>query len=403
MSIVQEDRVRAAGRATVCLVSAGAALLIGGVPAPAEEPPPEAVLAVLPFLDSPEPNRILVDLAPEGSAKPLRLMLDTGASHSVMTPLAARELGVQVRRTNRIRIADRRGSGGTCSSSSTHGSRTPARRRAGSMACSAGTSSPSTWWSSTSSARRVRLLDPKRYSLPAASSALEEAMVPLRVVAQRPGVEVSVNGEEFVVLLDTGAPWSAVLSGKLARSAAVASEKLDGLEAGTVYGPMAVELGEALRLGIGPFEFANVPLLVAPKGWYNAGFAGDSVVGYDLLSQFVLRVDYANQRMWMRRDPAAKLRFSGADVAVFRESGLLLIPKQDRFLAYIVRPDSAGARRGLLPGDWIEGMVSAEAIAKTLREGQALTAIRNADGIGVDTVLEAVDPPTAVSAPPQNP
>ena len=56
---------------------------------------PEAVLAVLPFLDSPEPNRIVVDLAPEGSAKPLRLMLDTGASALRVTPLAARELGVQ--------------------------------------------------------------------------------------------------------------------------------------------------------------------------------------------------------------------------------------------------------------------------------------------------------------------
>ena len=63
-------------------------LVLAGARSHADEPPPEAVLAVLPFLDSPEPNRIIVDLAPEGSAKPLRLMLDTGASHSVMTPLA---------------------------------------------------------------------------------------------------------------------------------------------------------------------------------------------------------------------------------------------------------------------------------------------------------------------------
>ena len=127
------------------------------------------------------------------------------------------------------------------------------------------------------------------------------------------------------------------------------------------------------------------------------------MVGYDVLSQFVLRLDYPNQRLWLRRDPAAKLTIFGADVAVFRESGLLLIPKRDHFLAYLVRAGSAGERRGLRQGDWIGGMASAEAIAKTLREGEELSVIRNVDGVAVDTVLEAVEPASAVSAPPQNP
>ena len=85
-------------RSIGALASAGLAILLVGALASAEEPPAEAVLAELPFLDSPEPNRIIVDLAPKGSATPLRLMLDTGSSKSVMTPLAARELGVSVRR-----------------------------------------------------------------------------------------------------------------------------------------------------------------------------------------------------------------------------------------------------------------------------------------------------------------
>ena len=58
-----------------------------------------------------------------------------------------------------------------------------------------------------------------------------------------------------------------------------------------------------------------------------------------------------------------------------------------------MRPDSVAARRGLRPGDWIAGMDSAEAIAKTLREGEELTVMRTSDGVGVDTVLEAVEPP----------
>jgi predicted aspartyl protease len=382
---------------------AAALVVLAVARASAQDVPSEAVLADLPFLDFPEPNRVIVDLAPEGSAKPLRLMLDTGASHSVLTPLAARELGVQVRRTKQDPY------------------RRPTRLGRDLLfyvdAQVTDTGSKTGWEYGLLGgnfladyvveidfpARRVRLLDPKRYAVPAATSAPGEAVVPLRVVGQRPGVELSLNSRKFVVMLDTGAPWTAVISGELARRAEISSERIAGFEAGTAYGPMQVELADVAQLAIGPFEFSNLPLLVAPKGWYNAGFAGDSVVGYDVLSQFVLRLDYANQRMWMRRDPAAKLTLFGADLAVFRESGLLLIPKQDRFFAYLVRPDSAGARRGLRSGDWIEGMVSAEAIAKTLREGEELTVIRISDGVGVDSVLEAVESPTAVSTPPRDP
>jgi hypothetical protein len=63
----------------------------------APEPPPEAVIATLPFAASREPNRVMVDLAKEG-ARPFVMMLDTGASDSVITPGMARELGVRVRK-----------------------------------------------------------------------------------------------------------------------------------------------------------------------------------------------------------------------------------------------------------------------------------------------------------------
>src|SRR5262245_28035180 len=76
----------------LALLLAPAALLAE----PAPEPPPEAVVAVLPFAESREPNRVMVDLAPEGG-RPFVMMLDTGASGSVITPRMARELGVRVR------------------------------------------------------------------------------------------------------------------------------------------------------------------------------------------------------------------------------------------------------------------------------------------------------------------
>ena len=46
-------------------------------------------------------NRIAVDLAPDGSAHPLPLIVDTGASYSFMTPRVARRLGISVRAAKR--------------------------------------------------------------------------------------------------------------------------------------------------------------------------------------------------------------------------------------------------------------------------------------------------------------
>jgi hypothetical protein len=395
--------MRSAGRSLACLGLAGLAWSISGAPVFAQEPPPEAVLAELPFYDFPEPNRIVVDLAPEGSATPLRLMLDTGSGNSIITPLAARELAVSVRRQK------------------DSGYRRPTRLGRDLLFevedLGSDTGSKTGWEYGfvggnflaeyvveiDFSRRRVRLFDPKRYALPATASAPDEAVLPIQVVANRPSLEVSVDGEKVPVLLGTGVPWSAVLSGSAAKGAGLEAKKVAGLSARSVVGPVEVELAGAKQLGIGPFGFEDVPLLVAPKGWYNLGGPNDSVIGYDLLSQFTVRIDYANRRLWLKQDPGAQLTFFGGDIRVFRESGLLLIPKLDGFFAYLVRPDSAAARRGLRQGDWIGGMASAEAIAKTLREGEELTVIRTANGVSVDTVLEAVEPSTAVSAPPQNP
>jgi hypothetical protein len=369
--------------------------------AAAEEVPPEAVLAELPFLDSPEPNRIIVDLAPEGSAKPLRLMLDTGASDAVLTPRVARDLGVQVRRTKQSAY------------------RRPTRLGRDLQffidVSSSDTGSTAGWDYGVFGGqflseyvveidfprRRVRLIDPKKFSVPAQVSAEGEAVLPVRMVSQRPGVEVEVNGAKSMLMLDTGSTGT-VISGKVAQRAKLTSEPAEGLSSGTVLGPMEVELGEARSLRIGPFEFSDVLLEVAPKGWYNIGFPDQSVIGYDLLAPFVLRLDYPNQRLWLRRASQEPLRFNGADVAIYRSTGVFLIQRSDRHWAWIVRPDGVAARRGLRPGDWLAG-TDAQAIAAALREGKELTVIRQQDGLGVDTVLEAVAPSSAVSAPPQNP
>lgn len=378
-------------------------LVASGPAASADDVPAEAVLAVLPFLDSPEPNRIIVDLAPEGSAKPLRLMLDTGASDSVLTPLVARALGVSIRphKQDPYRRPTRLGRDllfYVDSSTSDTGSKTGWE-----YGLLGGNFLAEYVVEIDFSARRVRLLDPRRFSVPASISAEDEAVLPLRVVGQRPGVEVAINGVKALLLLDTGAPMSAVVSGKLAERASLASSPAPGWTGGTALGPMAVELGEAKSLRLGPFEFADVLLEVAPNGWYNQVFPENSVIGYDVLAPFVLRLDYANQRLWLRRVTRDPLRFGGADVGVYREVGAMLGALSGRFTTWLVAPDSVAARRGLRQGDVIEGMVSAAAIAKALRDGEELTVVRTMNGVGVDTVLEAVAKPSADAAPPRGP
>jgi hypothetical protein len=74
-----------------------AALLLTA-PLRADEPPSDAILADLPFLDSGEANRVYVDLAPRGGKRRLPMLLDTGTDFSVFTPRAARAAGVRVRR-----------------------------------------------------------------------------------------------------------------------------------------------------------------------------------------------------------------------------------------------------------------------------------------------------------------
>ena len=395
------SRTRIGAGAGLGATLAALLLVLAGARASADEVPAEAVLAVLPFLDAPEPNRIVVDLAPEGSAKPLRLMLDTGASAAMLTPLAARELGVSIRphKQDPYRRPTRLGRDLQFfidTSTSDTGSKT-----AWEYGVFGGQFLSEYVVEIDFPGRRVRLLDPKRFTVPASVTASDEAVVPIRLVSQRPGIEVVIDGVKALLMLDTGCPTPAVISGKLAKRASLTSRPVPGLSGGTVLGPMEVELGEAKSLRLGPFEFADVLLEVAPKGWYNIGFPENSVIGYDLLAPFVLRLDYANERLWLRRATQAPIRFNGADVAAYREVGALLIPKEGRFNTWVVRPDSVAAQRGLRPGDWIEGMASAEAIAKTLREGEELTLVRTTNGVGVDTVLEAVAKPTAVSAPPR--
>lgn len=279
----------------------------GAPPEALSDVPVEAVLAELPFLESEERNRIYVDLAPEGSRRPLRMLLDTGANVSVMTPRVARAMGVRVRRVKRdpYRRATRLGRDllfWVDTRSSDTGSRTGWE-----YGLLGGDFLARYVLELDFARRRVRFLDRDVYRVPESVDAEGEAVLPMKVVSHRPAIAFEVNGQPLEMLLDTGAPMALMLSGELARAAGVESAPVEGFAMAGVMGDVESEVGRAGRVTIGPFAFEDVPVAVAPRGWFNLGYPGDSMLGYDLLAQFLVRLDYTGRRLWLRRNPDAKL------------------------------------------------------------------------------------------------
>jgi predicted aspartyl protease len=288
-----------------------ATLVALAAPGGADEPPPEALLAELPFLEHPEPRRIVVDLAPEGAARPLRFMLDTGASHAIATPLAARELGIQVRRHKRDPYRRKTRLGRDVQiyvdvSSSDTGSRTGWE-----YALLGGEFLAEYVLELDFAARRVRLLDPKRYQVPERATGLGQWVSGLSMHGNRPGLELVLNGVPTRLLIDTGAPIPMVLSGEVAGKAAVPPSGTGSFESLSVLGPMLSEIRMVDELRVGPSTFAGFATVVNPHGWYNIGASGDSVIGYELLAMFRVRIDYPRRRLWLELRPDARSTFMG--------------------------------------------------------------------------------------------
>jgi predicted aspartyl protease len=365
----------------------GAAAFAAGAP----DPPPEAVVASLPF-EAGERNRVLVNLAPDGG-RPFVMMLDTGASDSVVTPRFARELGVRVRRIKNTpyRRSTRLGRDlqfwvDTTSSDT-------ASRTGWEYGLLGGEFLDDYVLEIDFPGRRVRFLDPKQYEVPEAVDAPGERVAPLVRAATRISVPIRVNGHELSVLLDTGAPGTAILSGKAAGKAGIDVGSLPVFgETGTVLGAMKTSFYEAADFAFAGFELGTVPVLVAPKGWYNQAGPNDSVVGYDVLAPFVVRIDYRKQRLWLKRVDSGPIRFQGSDYDLAKQTGAYMVPIQGGWGVWAVVPDSAAARLGVRVGDVVvsserEQAPPADEVLKRMLEGVELQVARKQGDLWVDTVL----------------
>jgi hypothetical protein len=364
------------------------------VPTLAGDPPPDAVLAELPFAASDAPNRIYVDLAPPGSASPFQLSLATEAEYSGFTPRAAREAGVNVRANKRTDYRRRTALGVDLlfivdTRSSDSGARQVEDALLG------GNFLEQFPFEIDFAARRVRFFDPKRYRVPETADA-GEAVLPLRVVARRPAIEIQVDAVPVWALVATRFEGGLGVSGPDAERAGLQRLGFENVGIQTQIGPTGSDLADVRSLRIGPFEIRAAPAVVTPRGIYNLGQPGDAVVGYDVLSQFTVRFDYAGKRVWLRPNPTVRSVLMGIDWRELRDAGVLLWPISRGFRVDGVRGDGPAARRGLRAGDRFEGGRDAATILADLREGREVVVVRDVDGVGVDTVLPAaggLEPP----------
>ncbi len=311
------------------------------------------MLANLPFLDWPEANRIALNLAPEGS-RPFRLLLDTGASDSVLTPRYAKELGVSIRR-ERDRPYERETVLGRSlqfwvdvASSDT------ASRTGWEYGLLGGTFLAEYVLELDFAERHVRFIDPEKYEVPKEVSDPKEAVLPLRVVGNRLIAEVALEGKPVEVMVDTGAPITMLLSGRSAKRAGFDRPSLADMRAGGVLGSTESHLVEAETLALGPFSFAPAPIELAPNGFYNQGSSSDSLLGYEVLSHFKVRIDYRRKRMWLRREDDAPLAWLGVPWSTTRRVGVLAAVGDGGVSVVGVLPDSPAAKLGLRAGDEIE-------------------------------------------------
>jgi predicted aspartyl protease len=356
-------------------------------------PPPERLLPFQPA----GTNRIAVDLAPDGSAHPLPLIIDTGASYSFMTPGVARRLGISVRAAKRspYRRTTRLGrdlSFVIDASASDTSARMPEE-----LGFLGGNFLAHFVLQLDFEGRRVGFLEP----LPDPAAHEGEIALPLAIVSDRPHLEITVNGSPLRVLLDTGDPFSLSLMRPSAQKLGIESSRVGGMVVWGVLGPLRVELGEAREVGIGPFVLEQVPVLVH-EGSYNQGDSSGAALGVDLLAMFDVRIDYAGSRLWLRRRSTRTTLF-GADYQRVRASGAFLerAPEEDDAI-YVrwILPDSPAARLGLQPGDWLSPLVleeqqlDLEGVHRRVQSGGALEVVRQEQGSWVEVELQL---PAAVS------
>jgi len=381
----------------------GIARLLASVPgilaasAIAAEGPEDSLVGELEMLRfSNQLNRVAVDVAPEDH-RDFLLWLDTGAMDSVLTPAAARANGVSVRRTKSSPYI-RKTSLGKDLQFWVDTSRSDHSSSAGwDYGLLGGRYLSKFVVELDFDAGVVRFYDAKRFEVPATVSGEDEVVLPMRVTANRPFIQVDLGGKKpLQVLLDTGAPMSLLVSDKALKKIGIRYKSLPkGSRLSFTRGDSQMLFKERQRLRIGPFDLGEVPMEVAPRGSYNLGGNTDSLIGYDLISQFKLRLDYQRGRIWLKRRAGVPVTFFGTDIAIGQQTGAYMGSAPSQVFVQFVRSGSPAWIYGLRAGDYFDQqalfpqLLHARTVATAIREGRELYGSRR---VGRDEIIEVAYP-----------
>jgi predicted aspartyl protease len=145
-------------------------------------------------------------------------------------------------------------------------------------------------------------VDPQTTTFP-----LSPVSLPLGItMVGTPTIRVRVNGKEFEFWVDTGSSIT-VLSSDVAAKTNVAILSPDTLSVRTFAGVATVRPATVRRMELGPIVFANSPAIVIDaslmtlritgEGVPRAGLRVDGIIGWDIIRQFNVLMDYENKRI----------------------------------------------------------------------------------------------------------
>jgi hypothetical protein len=132
-----------------------------------------------------------------------------------------------------------------------------------------------------------------------------------------PTMRVRINGKEFEFWLDTGSSLT-VLSSDVAAEAGVAILGLETMNIGTFAGIAPVRPAVLKRIEIGPIVIANTPVIVMDaslmrvradaNGVPLGGMRVDGIIGWDVIRQFDVSLNYDKRTITLRRPEALGTR-----------------------------------------------------------------------------------------------
>ncbi|MDQ3323874.1 MAG: tetratricopeptide repeat protein, partial [Acidobacteriota bacterium] len=134
-----------------------------------------------------------------------------------------------------------------------------------------------------------------------ASAGASEAVIPIRLVNDRPIVQLKINGEDEPLnfVLDTGSGIS-VLSDETARRLKIKPVARGGLARGVGGdGKFEIVYGFLRSIDIGAVKIRNVPVYI--RRFHSNNEKIDGYIGLSLISKFLTTIDYGNSSFALKK------------------------------------------------------------------------------------------------------